>query len=83
LIQNKKNSKSFETDKIDSINKSAKDVSGAGDSMFISASLALSVGANIWEASFIGSIASSIQVSRIGNIPIEKKEIFEILGINE
>ena len=83
LIQNKKNSKSFETDKIDSINKSAKGVSGAGDSMFISASLALSVGANIWEASFIGSIASSIQVSRIGNIPIEKKEIFEILGINE
>ena len=75
-----KNHKKWETDKIPALNDSPKDVAGAGDSMLISSSLALSVGANIWEAALIGSIAASIQVSRVGNKPITFTEIIEYLN---
>ena len=72
--------KKWETDKIPALNDSPKDVAGAGDSMLISSSLALSVGANIWEAALIGSIAASIQVSRVGNEPITYTEIIQYLN---
>lgn len=68
------------TDKISALNNYAKDVSGAGDSMLTCVSMALSLGANIWEASYLGSIASAIQVSRVGNIPIKKDELLKELN---
>ena len=57
-----------------------EDVAGAGDSLFITASLSLSRGANIWEASYLGSLAAAIQVGRVGNVPIEIKEILSELS---
>jgi hypothetical protein len=42
--------------------------------------MALSVGANVWESAYLGSIASAIQISRIGNIPIKKDEILKELN---
>lgn len=71
--------KNFETDQIPALNSSAIDTAGAGDSFLIVSSLSLACSANIWEASLLGSYASSIQVSRIGNTPISKKELLSIL----
>ncbi len=65
------------TDNIPALNHNPKDISGAGDSLLVCAALALSSEANIWESSYLGSIAASIQVSRIGNIPILKDEIIQ------
>ena len=68
------------TDNIMALNFNAKDVSGAGDSFLICASMANRVGANIWESAYLGSIAAAIQVSRVGNIPIKKDEIIKELN---
>lgn len=67
------------TDNIPALNLNPKDVSGAGDSFLICASMSNTVGANIWQAGYLGSIAAAIQVSRIGNIPIKKDEIIKEL----
>lgn len=61
------------TDQIPALNFHAKDVSGAGDSLLAGSSLALAAGANIWYAAYLGSLMSAIQVSTVGNNPIEFK----------
>jgi rfaE bifunctional protein kinase chain/domain len=67
------------TDNIEALGKVVKDVSGAGDSLLTCSSMALAVGATIWQSAYLGSLAAAIQVSRIGNIPIEKDNILEEL----
>ncbi|MDF1882101.1 ADP-heptose synthase, partial [Sulfurimonas sp. MAG313] len=67
------------TDSVTALGSSVKDVSGAGDSLMISSSMALATGASIWESAYLGSLASAIQVSRIGNIPISKSELLNEL----
>jgi len=73
--------KSWQSDQLEALNKMPIDTKGAGDSMLTSSSLALISGANIWEAAYIGSLASGIQVSRPGNIPITSKEMLEQVKI--
>lgn len=68
------------TDNIPALNNNAKDVSGAGDSLITCSSMAKVVGANIWQAAYLGSLAAAIQVSRIGNIPIKKEELLKELN---
>ncbi len=63
------------TDQIIALNPIAIDTSGAGDSFLVAASLALTVKPNIWEAVSIGSIVAAMQVSREGNIPLEKQTV--------
>ena len=75
LIHSHTKNDQIETDKLQALNSSPKDVAGAGDSMLISSALALSCGANLWEASLIGTIAASVQVSRVGNKPLNIKEL--------
>ena len=65
------------TDKIEALNPFPKDVSGAGDSLLITSTMALACGANIWESALLGSIAASIQVGRVGNIPLQLNELKE------
>jgi rfaE bifunctional protein kinase chain/domain len=62
-------------DQIEALNPNPKDVAGAGDSMLIASGMALAVGATIWEAACLGSIAAAIQVGRVGNTPISLAEI--------
>jgi rfaE bifunctional protein kinase chain/domain len=62
-------------DRIEALNSSPKDVAGAGDSLLITCAMAMACGANIWELSFLGSLAAALQVSRVGNKPLK---IFEI-----
>jgi bifunctional ADP-heptose synthase (sugar kinase/adenylyltransferase) len=67
------------TDELPAFNKNPKDVAGAGDSLLCCASLAMAVGANIFEAAYIGSIGAAIQVSRVGNTPLTPGELLEAL----
>ena len=63
------------TDRLPSFNNTPQDVAGAGDSMLVGSSLTLAAKGNIWESALIGSLMASIQVSRIGNIPIKTKDL--------
>ena len=67
------------TDNINALGNMVKDVSGAGDSLLTCSSMALAVGATVWEAGYLGSISAAIQISRVGNIPIQKDDIFKEL----
>jgi rfaE bifunctional protein kinase chain/domain len=72
--------KIFETDQIPALNSAPQDVAGAGDCMLVASSLALTVGANMWEAGLLGSLAAAIQVGRVGNTPITQDEILHELS---
>ncbi len=63
------------TDQLNSFNTNAVDPAGAGDSLLVCSALALTCGANIFEAAYLGSVGAGIQVSRVGNIPLKTKEI--------
>jgi len=63
------------TDRLPALNSQPKDVSGAGDSMLISASMALAVGADVWQSAYLGSIAAACQVTRVGNTPLSAAEL--------
>lgn len=68
------------TDQLPAFNSAPKDVSGAGDSLLTCASMALAVGATIWEAAYLGSIAAACQVGRVGNTPLRRTELFQELS---
>jgi rfaE bifunctional protein kinase chain/domain len=63
------------TDRLPALNSQPKDVSGAGDSMLISASMALAVGADVWQSAYLGSLAAACQVTRVGNTPLSAAEL--------
>lgn len=62
-------------DRLPAFNTNPKDVAGAGDSLFTCMSMALVAGEDIWRSSYLGCIAAAIQVSRVGNIPIQHQEV--------
>lgn len=74
------NADHWQTDRIGALNKSPKDVAGAGDSMLIAGAMTLASGGNIWEAACLGSIAAAIQVGRVGNRPIQLDEMLQELA---
>ena len=65
----------FEMDRLPSLNACPVDVSGAGDSMLVGVALSKTLRLNDFQASYIGAIASAIQVGRLGNLPITTEEI--------
>jgi rfaE bifunctional protein kinase chain/domain len=65
----------FLTDRLPALNASPKDVAGAGDSFFISSTMAMRVGADIWQSSYLGALAAALQVSRVGNSPMSVAEL--------
>jgi len=74
------NNESWETDTIEALNLSPKDVAGAGDSLLVASGLVLALGGSIWEASLLGSLAAAIQISRIGNIPMVAQDLLNPLN---
>jgi rfaE bifunctional protein kinase chain/domain len=62
-------------DKLPAFNSAPKDVAGAGDSLFTCISMSLRAGYDIWRSAYLASLAASIQVSRVGNIPLQASEI--------
>jgi rfaE bifunctional protein kinase chain/domain len=63
------------TDRLPALNTAPKDVAGAGDSLLTCASMALAVGADIWQSVYLGSLAAACQVGRLGNIPLTTDEL--------
>lgn len=74
---NHNNSNNILTDQILALNQSPKDTAGAGDSMLVACAMALASGSDIWQASFLGSLAAGVQVSRVGNIPIKDEDLIK------
>ena len=69
----------FTTDQLPAFNTAPKDISGGGDSLLITSSLALAAGANIWESAYLGSVAAACHVARIGNLPLSVDEVLQEL----
>ena len=69
----------FENDQLPALHKSPVDVAGAGDAFLVTSGMALAAAGTIWEASYLGSIAAGIQVSRAGNIPIATNELLKAI----
>ncbi|MBK8945556.1 MAG: D-glycero-beta-D-manno-heptose-7-phosphate kinase [Ignavibacteriae bacterium] len=55
------------------------DVSGAGDTVISTLSLALASGVSIIEAAYIANFAAGIVCEEIGIVPIEKSKLFNIM----
>jgi rfaE bifunctional protein kinase chain/domain len=69
-----------ETGAIPALNRNPKDVAGAGDSLLAASAMTLASGGELKEASFIGSLASAIQVGRLGNMPIRSSDLLNLLN---
>lgn len=76
FVHTRSNVSDWEDDRLPALNTTPVDVGGAGDAFLVVAALGMSVGANIWEAAYLGSIAAGCQVGRIGNVPLQKAELF-------
>ena len=57
-------------DQILALNRSPVNVSGAGDALLASSSMALALGANIYISSYIGSLAAALHITVDSNKPI-------------
>jgi D-glycero-beta-D-manno-heptose-7-phosphate kinase len=53
------------------------DVSGAGDTVISTLTLAMAAGANIYEACYLSNYAAGIVCGEVGIVPIEKDVLFE------
>lgn len=73
------NGNDIKTDHVPSLNENPVDVAGAGDAMLATSSLALGSLKSPYEAAFLGSVASALQISRRGNIPIHGKDLQSLL----
>lgn len=62
------------------LSSSCVEASGAGDAFLAAASLVMASGGNIWDMCTLGLLASAIQVNRVGNIPIDKDELLELIS---
>jgi rfaE bifunctional protein kinase chain/domain len=64
--------KLLETDNLPAFADTAIDTAGAGDAFLVTSSLMLKSGLSIWQAAFMGNIASAVQVNIRGNVPLTK-----------
>jgi len=69
----------WQTDRLPALNNAPRDEAGAGDSLLTASALTLAAGGNIWEAACLGSLAAAIQISRVGNTPIQSSELLQAL----
>ncbi len=67
----------WKTDRIPALNNNPIDVAGAGDSFLSAISLSFTSGMNIWEASYVGSVASAIQINNLGNNPLSYEDLIK------
>ncbi len=48
--------------------------------MLIATMMSYVAGADVWQSACIGGISAGLQISRIGNIPLQKKELLDCLS---
>ena len=71
--------KSHTVDRIPALNKSPKDMAGAGDCLLVSSTMVMAQNESIWESVYLGSVAAACQVGRTGNIPLTSTELISEL----
>jgi rfaE bifunctional protein kinase chain/domain len=62
------------------IARKVADVSGAGDTVISTLTMALAAGANIYEASYLANYAGGIVCEEVGIIPIELDKLFDTVS---
>lgn len=72
--------KSHIVDRIPALNKSPKDMAGAGDCLLVSSAMVMAQKRTIWESVYLGSVAAACQVGRTGNIPLTCNELISELN---
>ncbi|MFH1196103.1 MAG: D-glycero-beta-D-manno-heptose-7-phosphate kinase [bacterium] len=74
----------FEKDKplerISTVARKARDVSGAGDTVISTLTVALAAGADIHEAAYLANYAGGIVCEEVGIVPIEIDKLFSTVG---
>lgn len=75
LIHSPSAEKGLITDRLPAFNSAPKDVAGAGDCLLVCTAMGLTVGADIWQSAYLGTIAAACQVSRIGNTPLTAADL--------
>jgi rfaE bifunctional protein kinase chain/domain len=71
----------YVTDQLPAFNSAPKDLAGAGDSLLACASMALVAGGSVWQSAYLGSLAASCQVARLGNSPLTAAELLTELRL--
>jgi len=65
------------------IGKNVLDPMGAGDAMLATIALSVSAGGTIEQSAYLGNIVSFFEVNKIGNRPVNLKEIMDFLSLRE
>lgn len=73
----------YTTDRLPAFNQAPQDVAGGGDSLFVSAAMAMAAGCDIWQSTYIGSLAAAYQVSRVGNLPLDPDMLVREIDLPE
>jgi D-beta-D-heptose 7-phosphate kinase/D-beta-D-heptose 1-phosphate adenosyltransferase len=60
--------------------RKVSDVSGAGDTVISTLTMALAAGADILEASYLANYAGGIVCEEVGIVPIELDKLFDIVN---
>jgi rfaE bifunctional protein kinase chain/domain len=68
------------TERLPALNPQPMDVAGAGDSLLVTAAMALAVGASMHEAALLGSLSAALQVSTIGNRPLSREALLQAIS---
>jgi sugar/nucleoside kinase (ribokinase family) len=65
----------FATASLPAMNTNPVDVAGAGDALLAAAGLTFAAGGTPWECAYLGNVAAAIQVSRLGNVPLQHEAL--------
>ena len=63
------------TDRLPAFGVGARDTAGAGDSLLSVSALAMALGAPVWQAAYLGSLAAACQIDRLGNVPLRADDL--------
>lgn len=69
----------YTTEVVSALNNNPVDVSGAGDSFLISASMAMTSGLEFREAIYLASTVAAVQVGTLGNKPVQARIVNSFL----
>jgi len=68
------------SDYLPSMATRALDPLGCGDALLTAATLALASGGTLAAAAFVGSLAAAVEVSHVGNVPVDADALLDLIG---
>lgn len=75
-----KNGEFLGTDQVKALNNNPQNISGAGDSLLAGAALSLASNCDVYLSSYIGSMVAAIHVAKVGNLPVRKNELIQLIN---